>query len=379
MELTNLKMRDIRIKSPYPAMVQYVLRQFPDMRFQDSFVDGNDWSVGNDRYRDDHPVMQFVARQLQLMNEGVSRQAAFERTKEEYLERRIEIESRQKLEMAMACNARIVPAFNTPQFANPLYTTGAAIARQREAQLEVAHLNHIRRKLRMLRKEIEPHNKRRMSAKEVALDIEVERNSLLPRIAPSQYKVVEPTAAPSVSSLPEDDSEEDTEEASDFGMDEKFEFELSRPGREDDEFEWVEDHTHEPSMLSREGIGRKMPPVDVSRSSFSTADFDWKGMHDVDDRSGSRPSRLIPVDGVTPDEATSKGIQLKPVLPVLKSSTAKPAFTQSRPDKQTVQAILAKKKKEELQKRIGKEPGESGEDDQLDFEDFMNMIQKQKK
>ena len=25
---------------------------------QDCYVDGNDWSAGNDAYRDDHPVMQ---------------------------------------------------------------------------------------------------------------------------------------------------------------------------------------------------------------------------------------------------------------------------------------------------------------------------------
>jgi hypothetical protein len=67
----------------------------------------------------------------------------------------------------------------------------------------------------------------------------------------------------------------------------------------------------------------------------------------------------------------------KPAQAVLKAATKQPAFTFSRPDKQTVQAILAKKKKEELQKRIGKEPGDN--DDGLDFEDFMNMVKKGKK
>jgi hypothetical protein len=54
----------------------------------------------------------------------------------------------------------------------------------------------------------------------------------------------------------------------------------------------------------------------------------------------------------------------------------KPAFTLSRPDKQTVQAILSRKKQEEIQRRIGKEPGDN--DDGMDFEDFMNMINKPK-
>lgn len=32
---------------------------------------------GLDRYRDDHPVMQFAAHQLDLMNRGYSKNAAF--------------------------------------------------------------------------------------------------------------------------------------------------------------------------------------------------------------------------------------------------------------------------------------------------------------
>ena len=40
-------------------------------------MDGNDWSAGNDAYRDDHPVMQFVGKQLEIMRmEGTSKKEA---------------------------------------------------------------------------------------------------------------------------------------------------------------------------------------------------------------------------------------------------------------------------------------------------------------
>ena len=47
------------------------------MASQDCYVDGNDWSAGNDAYRDDHPVMQFVGKQLEIMRmEGTSKKEA---------------------------------------------------------------------------------------------------------------------------------------------------------------------------------------------------------------------------------------------------------------------------------------------------------------
>jgi hypothetical protein len=336
MELWNLKLRDIKLKSPYPAMVRYILDRFPDMRFQDCFVDGNDWSKGNDRYRDDHPAMQFAARQLQLMNtEGLSRIEAFEKTKEEYLARRAELEKRQKIEMALSQNQRIVPAFGRDSHVGPLYTTGAAVARQREAELEVAHINHIRRKLRMLRKQIEPHNKRRMSAKEVALDVEAERTSLLPRMPVSPGPVTDTDVLGEQESVSEEDDEEET-------------FEFLTPSDDKDLPVW---ETFDPSVRDRQ-----IKPIDVSGDESMTSVHDWR-----------------------PDEAPARSIlkpastDRRPAMSVLKSS--KPVFTQSRPDKQTVQAILNKKKKEELQRRIGKEPGD---DDSLDFEDFMNMVRNKK-
>lgn len=328
MELTNLKLRDNRIKSPYPAMIRYVLEKFPDMRFQDCFVDGNDWSRGNDKFRSDHPVMQFVARQLELINSGSSRQEAFELTKEEYLNRRLELEKRQKLEMALAQNKRIVPAFGSPAYASAIYTTGAGIARQREAELEVAHLNHIRRKLRMLRKEIEPHDRRRMSAKEVALDMEAERVGLLPKLAASQYQPPK-----TVQEQPVEEIESEAEPV--------FEF----VSGEDEEFD-----VFEPSV-------RNPRPVDVS----------WEAMAEQSAKLVSTEQKISPILKSVSESKTPSTVRLQ---------ATKPAFTLSRPDKQTVQAILSRKKQEEIQRRIGKEPGDN--DDGMDFEDFMNMINKPK-
>jgi hypothetical protein len=328
MELTNLKLRDNRIKSPYPAMIRYVLEKFPDMRFQDCFVDGNDWSRGNDKFRSDHPVMQFVARQLELINSGSSRQEAFELTKEEYLNRRLELEKRQKLEMALAQNKRIVPAFGSPAYASAIYTTGAGIARQREAELEVAHLNHIRRKLRMLRKEIEPHDRRRMSAKEVALDMEAERVGLLPKLAASQYQPPK-----TVQEQPVEEIESEAEPM--------FEF----VSGEDEEFD-----VFEPSV-------RNPRPVDVS----------WEAMAEQSAKLVSTEQKISPILKSVSESKTPSTVRLQ---------ATKPAFTLSRPDKQTVQAILSRKKQEEIQRRIGKEPGDN--DDGMDFEDFMNMINKPK-
>lgn len=335
MELINLKLRDVRITSPYFSMVEYVVSKFPDMRFQDCFVDGNDWSKGNDRFRADHPAMQFVARQLQLMNEGkkMTRKEAFEQTKQEYLGRREELERMQKLNLALAQNNRVVPAFESV-----LFTAGSGVARQRAVELEVAHLNHIRRKLRMLRKQIEPHDKRRMSAKEVALDIELERTSLLPRMAQTPY------------SAPQQGSPEGIDEV-DF-----FYHSLKDTGEEEQE-PMLSSNVFEPSSSSL-----KPPrPTEVSIDDFNASEQVWKADLDV--------APVFPIDESKKSEAAKQPFFVK----------EKPAFTLSRPDKLTVRAILAKKQKEEVHRRIGKEPGGgSGEGDLLDFEDFINMIQQSK-
>ena len=78
-DLQHLKVQDRNVRNPYPKMLRNLLQKYPNLRFQDCFVDGNDWSIGNDRYRDDHPAMQFVARQLLLINEGYSKRDAFKK------------------------------------------------------------------------------------------------------------------------------------------------------------------------------------------------------------------------------------------------------------------------------------------------------------
>ncbi len=90
MELTNLVLQDKRIRNPYPQLIRHLLRVYPDLRFQDCFVDGNDWQQGNDVYRSDHPVMQFVARQQKLLNENptMSKRKAFKLVEEEFRKRR---------------------------------------------------------------------------------------------------------------------------------------------------------------------------------------------------------------------------------------------------------------------------------------------------
>ena len=328
MELDNLNLREIRIRNPYIGMVRHVLKKFPDMRFQDCFVDGNDWSKGNDKFRADHPVMQFVARQLQLINkEGMSRSAAFTKTSQEYLERRKQLEAQHKLDMALACNQRIVPAFSG------IYTTGSGIARAQECEIEVIHLNHIRRKLRMLRKEIEPHEKRRMNAKEMALDLEVERSLLLPNM----MRVEVPKAERIIKS-------------------ESLEKELELEESEESEFEsfnlfekpkYFENTKSKPRELSFTNILVEQPIGLLS------------------------PEKVVPT--VQPTVVAVPG-PLSTFWTPETSSTTIPRVVRGRPDKLTIESILAKKKFE-LEKRIGKEPGN---EDNLDFEDFMTIIKNRK-
>eukprot|EP00747_Dinoflagellata_sp_TGD_P162477 gnl/TRDRNA2_/TRDRNA2_180137_c0_seq1.p1 gnl/TRDRNA2_/TRDRNA2_180137_c0~~gnl/TRDRNA2_/TRDRNA2_180137_c0_seq1.p1 ORF type:complete len:426 (+),score=108.88 gnl/TRDRNA2_/TRDRNA2_180137_c0_seq1:102-1379(+) len=139
MELHNLQVQAKKVRNPYPQMVSYLLKKHPDLRFQDCYVDGNDWSVGNDAYRDDHPVMQFVSRQLELMNkEGLSKKEAFSRTEEWFKERRQNLESEQKMMMAMALDAGL----------RPMFCSGQAYLEVERARAETEHLNRIRRVLR---------------------------------------------------------------------------------------------------------------------------------------------------------------------------------------------------------------------------------------
>jgi len=142
MENHSLRLQSKTVRNPYPQMVNHLLKKYPDLRFQDCYVDGNDWSVGNDTYRDDHPVMQFVARQLDFMRtEGLSKKEAFARTEELFRERRRHLEREQKVMMALAMDSGLAPMF----------TTGRAYLQAERANNEAAHLSTIRKQLRMLK------------------------------------------------------------------------------------------------------------------------------------------------------------------------------------------------------------------------------------
>jgi len=143
MENHNLQLQARTVRNPYPQMVNFLLKKYPDLRFQDCYVDGNDWSAGNDAYRDDHPVMQFVGRQLETMRtEGVSKKKAFARTEDMFRDRRESLEREQKVMMAMALDAGF----------KPMFTTGRAYLQAEAARAEEAHLENIRNSLRGMKR-----------------------------------------------------------------------------------------------------------------------------------------------------------------------------------------------------------------------------------
>ncbi|CAE7227957.1 N6AMT2 [Symbiodinium sp. CCMP2456] len=142
MENHNLHLQARTIRNPYPQMVDFLLKKYPDLRFQDCYVDGNDWSAGNDAYRDDHPVMQFVAQQLKLMREeGLTKREAFKRTEDIFRERRESLEREQKVMMAMAIREGF----------KPMFSTGRAYLEVEKARIESGHLTRIISALRKQR------------------------------------------------------------------------------------------------------------------------------------------------------------------------------------------------------------------------------------
>ncbi|KAF8822007.1 hypothetical protein IE077_000118 [Cardiosporidium cionae] len=146
LELQNLKLKDKTISNPYFGLVKTVLQKYPNLRFQDCFVDGNDWSKGNDTYRDDHPVMQFAAKQLQLMNTGLPKKAAFKQAEKHFYERRLALEKQQKLQMALAVDEKV----------EPLFTTGQGYWLTQMAKSEQEHLKRILSVLRSMKKNATP-------------------------------------------------------------------------------------------------------------------------------------------------------------------------------------------------------------------------------
>lgn len=178
MENHSLHLQAKTVRSPYPQMLNFLLLKYPDLRFQDCYVDGNDWSVGNDAYRADHPAMQFIARQLEFMRtENLSKKEAFAKTEELFRHRREELEREQKVMMAMALDAGL----------SPMFATGQAYLQAEKAKAEVAHLNKIRRELRDMRKDAEE----KMAQASIAADLTLlfrEGDAAFCRMAPPEGK-----------------------------------------------------------------------------------------------------------------------------------------------------------------------------------------------
>ncbi|CBZ54121.1 conserved hypothetical protein [Neospora caninum Liverpool] len=181
MELPNLKLADRKVHNKYLALTQAVLKKYPNMRFQDCYVDGNDWSKGNDTYRADHPVMQFVALQLRLMNLGLDRRTAFREAEQAFYARRMLLEKEQKMNMAAAVVAAAsrdptafarkpdgrgrggsVPSSSLARITamglgdvQPLFTSGQAYWQFEIAKSQANHLLRIRSVLRRMHAQAE--------------------------------------------------------------------------------------------------------------------------------------------------------------------------------------------------------------------------------
>ncbi|CAD7957902.1 unnamed protein product [Amoebophrya sp. A25] len=156
LELTNFPMMDKKIRNPYRELVGDLLKKYPDLRFVDAFVDGNDWQQGNDVYRSDHPVMQFVAKQQRLMNENptMSKRAAFHAVEKEFKRRRGAQEREHKLLMAMMAGQERV---------QPLFPLAKDVLYAKRAENEATHLRHIRKHLSDMRRTEQAKNRTRQS------------------------------------------------------------------------------------------------------------------------------------------------------------------------------------------------------------------------
>lgn len=140
LELHEIHMNSHFVANPYPELVAHLLRKYPNLRFQDCFVRGNNWTKGNDYYRDDHPVMQFVAYQLNLMQEkGFSRKEAFKLTERVFYERRMQLEREQKIHMALNTTAlnggKLEPMFTSAE----AYWHTEIAKRQEQQYSKIAH------------------------------------------------------------------------------------------------------------------------------------------------------------------------------------------------------------------------------------------------
>ena len=218
MDLRTMRFQNRSLRSPYFSLVRDVLARYPDLRFADCFVQGNDWSKGNDTYRVDHPVMQFVARQLRLMNKGVSKGKAFEIVASEMRGRRESLEAERKIQMALAVNAQVAPVLGSQKFPTPLFTKAEAVARQDRARMEILHLRGMRGKLQRMRDAF-INEERRWKKKPLFLrpdvaDLEVQRIMLLERGAP--VRVIEALAEAEAEEHEEEEAFEEEEEEVDY-------------------------------------------------------------------------------------------------------------------------------------------------------------------
>ncbi|KAK1932713.1 hypothetical protein X943_000462 [Babesia divergens] len=138
LETRNILHTDRTIRNPYIPLVAALLKKYPHLRFEQCFRPENQWQKGLDHYAVDHPVMQFVANQLSLMNTGMSQKDAFQKTEKMFYKRRMEMEARIKVAMALAVDEDV----------EPLYTSGYAYWHKKIAQERGIFLMHIRDELR---------------------------------------------------------------------------------------------------------------------------------------------------------------------------------------------------------------------------------------
>ncbi|KAF4725686.1 hypothetical protein FOZ62_000880, partial [Perkinsus olseni] len=127
---------------------------------------------------------------------------------EEFRERRKKLEAQQKVEMAMAWNSAVMPAFGSNRRPNPLYPNGHAYSRQREAELRELHLRRILSRVRSFRfgklkqecrdagREEEIPTLMKMPRR---LEVEQERAALVGKLRPSKYRRWGGTESPTMS------------------------------------------------------------------------------------------------------------------------------------------------------------------------------------
>eukprot|EP00820_Chromera_velia_P027275 Cvel_10909.t1-p1 / transcript=Cvel_10909.t1 / gene=Cvel_10909 / organism=Chromera_velia_CCMP2878 / gene_product=hypothetical protein / transcript_product=hypothetical protein / location=Cvel_scaffold669:57099-73272(+) / protein_length=1370 / sequence_SO=supercontig / SO=protein_coding / is_pseudo=false len=160
-----LPLRNLHVEAPhgrivhnsYPYIVSRILKKWPDLRFHDCYVKGNEWHPGADRYRGDHPVSQIAVRALRCINQkergageksscGTSGNTgdvgrAIRAAAAGLKMRRVMQEREQKILMATARESG--------REVKPLYTTAQAYLLDAMAERERAALTEIRNKLRL--------------------------------------------------------------------------------------------------------------------------------------------------------------------------------------------------------------------------------------